>query len=87
MKSFFRDHATRAATEALKNIPLSASFHECRQRLIEAYPFGERSRHPYKVWCQVQRELLLIRFSGRRAELPAWLIHPGADGPLFPPGA
>lgn len=31
---------------------------EIKKALREAYPFGERKHHPYKIWCdeiQVQR--------------------------------
>lgn len=29
-----------------------------RKALREAYPFGERAMHPYKVWCsEVNRQL------------------------------
>jgi hypothetical protein len=28
-----------------------------KKRLYEAYPFGERAYHPYKIWCdEIQRQ-------------------------------
>lgn len=24
---------------------------EIKKALFEAYPYGERARHPYKIWC------------------------------------
>lgn len=30
---------------------------EIRQALRDAYPFGEREYHPYKIWCdEIQRQ-------------------------------
>lgn len=28
-----------------------ADLHKLRKALRDAYPFGERRYHPYKVWC------------------------------------
>ena len=29
-----------------------------KQALYEAYPFGQRCNHPYKIWCDEQRKAL-----------------------------
>lgn len=34
-----------------------------RRALVEAYPFGERAMHPYKIWCDEVR-----RQRGRKPE-------------------
>jgi hypothetical protein len=42
---------------------------EIRAALLEAYPFGSRSHHPYKVWCsEVRRQRGL-------EEIPQWGGH------------
>lgn len=44
----------------------SASEKEKRQALSEAYPFGPRKHHPYKIWCnEVARALHPERYSQR----------------------
>lgn len=33
-----------------------------RRALREAYPFGERRYHPYKIWCsEVRRQLGMVK--------------------------
>lgn len=34
------------------------TYAEFKRALSDAYPFGERSNHPYKIWCQEQRDAL-----------------------------
>lgn len=53
------DEVVRATLAAL---PQGATEKEARRALCAAYPFGERSRHPYKVWCHVVRWSLAKRF-------------------------
>lgn len=39
---------------------------EIRKALRDAYPFGERRYHPYKIWLsEIQRQ----RFTGRRVRV------------------
>ena len=44
-----------------------------RKKLHEAYPFGERKYHPYKIWCdEIRRQLGLKQSnSNRRKTGPA----------------
>ena len=31
---------------------------EIKNALFDAYPYGERARHPYKIWCdEVKRQM------------------------------
>lgn len=42
-----------------------------RRALREAYPWGERERHPYKTWCdEVRRQLGLKPPLGSTAPIP-----------------
>jgi hypothetical protein len=47
-----------------------------RQKLRQAYPFGERKYHPYKIWCdEVRSQLGLKRTEENRRK-------PGAGEPF-----
>ena len=38
-----------------------------RRALRDAYPFGERSMHPYKVWCdEVARQRGIVKMTALR---------------------
>lgn len=57
MAKNWRDYARPIVTQVLKETS-GKSEKEIRQALIEAYPFGERKYHPYKIWLdeiKVQR--------------------------------
>lgn len=42
---------------------------EIRKALREAYPFGERKYHPYKIWCdEVQVQLGKRKFGAKKSE-------------------
>jgi len=34
------------------------SYGAFKRALFNAYPFGQRSLHPYKIWCDEQRKAL-----------------------------
>jgi hypothetical protein len=43
-----------------------------RKALLEAYPYGERSMHPYKIWRdEIRRQLSPPATTYRRHHLPA----------------
>lgn len=43
-----------------------------RAALREAYPFGERKNHPYKIWChEVRLQLGLVKVPDRTRSAPA----------------
>jgi hypothetical protein len=45
--------------------------------LREAYPFGERTRYPYRCWLKVRREFLVEHF--RIQEVPVGPVAPVRD--------
>lgn len=47
--SHWREHAAKVIARVLKETAGKPE-KEIRKALKEAYPFGERVRHPYKVW-------------------------------------
>lgn len=40
------------------DLPDDLPFKERKRAIQEAYPFGPRQYHPYKMWCKAQREYL-----------------------------
>lgn len=57
MKSTWRTKAAPIIRQVLKETK-GQSEKEIRKALIDAYPFGVREYHPYKIWCdeiRVQR--------------------------------
>lgn len=59
MSHTWRDSARPLITKALENSK-GKSEQEIRKALRDAYPWGERRMHPYKIWCdeiKVQRGL------------------------------
>lgn len=41
-----------------ESLPETATYAERRKAVQDAYPWGERRYHPYKMWCKAQREYL-----------------------------
>jgi len=78
MNSRWARIARRIIGETLARLPADASERERRRALSEAYPFGERRYHPYRVWCREVRRAL-----GRRPRTDGSL-HPAEQLPLFP---
>jgi hypothetical protein len=59
MKSYWRSIAAPIIRKVILETK-GKTEKEIRKALIEAYPFGERAMHPYKIWCDEirnQREL------------------------------
>lgn len=46
---------------------------EARKRISEAYPFGERAMHPYKVWLSEVRAVFPELYPVKQKPLPKWL--------------
>ncbi len=53
--SHWRERSRQAIEAALKDLPSDADLPTIKQALREAYPFGLRRGHPYKMWCAEQR--------------------------------
>ena len=41
-----------------------------RKALHDAYPFGERRMHPYKIWCSEVKRQLGIKPKAPKAQVP-----------------
>lgn len=57
-----------------KMLPPDVSFADRRKAISKAYPWGERSMHPYKMWLKAQKRYLARydpRPAGPLAPLPA----------------
>lgn len=57
-ESPWRQQAAAVVAATLKALPKDADEKAKRKALRAAYPFGERARWPYKVWCNVVRQAL-----------------------------
>ena len=58
-KSIWREHCRPIITKVLDESK-GKSESEIKKSLRDAYPYGEREYHPYKIWCdeiRVQRKL------------------------------
>lgn len=69
MKASWRTRAQSVIAETLKAHP-TATGKELKRILREAYPFGERAMHPYKVWCE-EVKAAIARVEGKAAALEA----------------
>lgn len=50
IKSWWREHARPIITQIIQDHP-DKTDKEVRKLISDAYPFGERAYHPYKIWC------------------------------------
>jgi len=63
----WRERAQRVIAEVRAAHP-DAAGDELRRLLRDAYPFGQRQYHPYKIWCdEVRRALGLPRKAKSRS--------------------
>lgn len=57
MKSTWRTHAAIIIEQTIRQQGTD-DMTALRRALREAYPFGERKYHPYKIWCdEIKRQL------------------------------
>ena len=57
MSATWREHAAPIIADVIKRVGKS-DIKALRKALREAYPYGERKYHPYKVWCdEIKRQL------------------------------
>jgi hypothetical protein len=54
--------ATVMTTVYLREASAGASKREIVRAIDDAYPFGERTRYPYRCWLKVRREFLVDHF-------------------------
>lgn len=78
MKSIWREHAKPIIARVLRE---TAGQDEkvIRKALTEAYPFGERAMHPYKIWLS---EIKDQRKGKKRRKKPGEVNDP-AQSSLF----
>jgi hypothetical protein len=79
--SYWRDRAAPIIAEVIARVGRDDE-RALRKALHDAYPFGERRMHPYRIWCdEVRRQL-----EGRQHRRPASPdpVSPGQLG-LFQP--
>jgi hypothetical protein len=79
--SYWRTRATPIIAEVIARVGREDE-RALRKALFDAYPFGERRMHPYKIWCDEVRRSLEGR--QHRRPPPPDPISPG-QLPLFPP--
>ena len=79
MKSWY-EKARSVIGDVHKTLPKDASLAERKAALFEAYPFGQRQYHPYKMWCKAQREYLAL--FGRNAKRSKPVVVVAEDGQL-----
>jgi len=60
----WRYRAASTIRDTLAGLPADADENAVRRALRDAYPFGQREMHPYKVWCEEVRHALNLRFRG-----------------------
>jgi hypothetical protein len=46
---------------------------EARRLVYDAYPFGIRKHHPYRIWNDTKRALFPWLFKAKQRPLPDWL--------------
>ena len=63
------DQARRVIRATLDGLPVGVTRERAVAALKEAYPFGPRAHHPYKVWCKECQAALDKAFVGRVAVL------------------
>lgn len=64
------DRARPVIEDTLAALPVGATEKECRRALRDAYPFGPREHHPYKVWCAECKKALEKRFAPKVKPTP-----------------
>jgi len=69
MKSWYQK-AQSVIADVHKSLPKDASLTDRGKALRDAYPFGQRRYHPYKMWCKAQREYLALYGAGRKDNRP-----------------
>lgn len=71
-RSYWREHSREIIREVLAKLPATATPDEAKKAVSDAYPFGERAMHPYKIWLSEVRAQIEQRFPEvRRARVKA----------------
>lgn len=54
VQNSWRNIAKRVIAKVINDNP-NVDYKTFKKVLRDAYPFGERARYPYKVWCEQQK--------------------------------
>ena len=65
-ESQWRTRSRQVIARVMASVPADATLPQVRRLLREAYPFGTRQYHPYKMWCSEQR-IALNQWLGKDA--------------------
>lgn len=68
----------RVIEDVHDSLPETATYEERRKALFDAYPFGPREFHPYKMWLKAQKTYL-ARYLPRSKQKPGPLFENGGD--------
>jgi hypothetical protein len=80
----WRDHAAPIIAKVIERVGRE-DMKALKKALREAYPYGERSHHPYKIWCsEVRYQLGLKKRFERIPKYGSKAVRPAAgQGSLF----
>jgi len=62
MRHTWRDHAKKVILQVIKENK-GCDEKTMRKKLRDAYPYGQRAMHPYKVWCDQVNKTLVVLYS------------------------
>jgi hypothetical protein len=68
MTRTWRSYATPLIRQVLKD-NAGKTDKEIRKALREAYPWGERAMHPYKIWCDEIKVQLGKKLFGKKKKI------------------
>lgn len=79
-ESPWRTRSREVIQATLAALPAEATLAEKRRALRDAYPFGPKTNHPYRMWCEEVRHTLLAATSPPKIQHIHILLGP--DGVL-----
>ena len=83
MSATWRERAQRVIGEVRAAHP-DAAGPELRRLLRDAYPFGQRQFHPYKIWCDEVRRALGMPRTKAKSRSQRVQTERKADGATLP---
>lgn len=70
MTETWRQHSAPIIADVIKSNP-TATEKQMRRLISEAYPYGHRANHPYKVWLSEVKRQLQAKFPAPQEPLDA----------------
>lgn len=68
--SRWRTEPKKVIERAIRDMPYGTDRAALRKLISNAYPFGDRALHPYKIWLDETRKQLDRRFPKPKEPLP-----------------